>query len=69
MHGGPFQPGSRRSCSPIGCVGMSSCLFTAGYLASMEQLSADVGRYVTRRLGVAQARHLTDRRQPEEDGL
>ena len=31
--------------------GMSSRMFTAGYLAPMEQPSADVGRYVTRRLG------------------
>jgi Rieske 2Fe-2S family protein len=30
--------------------GMSSRMFTAGYLAPMEQPSADVGRYVTRRL-------------------
>jgi hypothetical protein len=28
-------------------------MFTAGYLAPMEQPSADVGRYVTRRLGEA----------------
>ncbi len=33
--------------------GMSSRMFTAGYLAPMEQPSADVGRYVTRRLGAA----------------
>jgi len=33
--------------------GMSSRMFTAGYLAPMEQPSADVGRYVTRRLGPA----------------
>ena len=31
--------------------GMSSRRFTAGYLAPMEQPSADVGRYVTRPLG------------------
>jgi len=31
--------------------GMSSRMFTAGYLAPMEQPSADVSRYVTRRLG------------------
>ena len=31
--------------------GMSSRMFTAGYLAPMEQPSADVGRYITRRLG------------------
>ncbi len=31
--------------------GMRSRMFTAGYLAPMEQPSADVGRYVTRRLG------------------
>jgi len=36
--------------------GMSSRMFTAGYLAPMEQPSADVGRYVTRRLGAARAR-------------
>jgi Rieske 2Fe-2S family protein len=30
--------------------GMGSRMFTAGYLAPMEQPSADVGRYVTRRL-------------------
>jgi hypothetical protein len=34
--------------------GVSSRMFTAGYLAPMEQPSADVSRYVTRRLG---ARH------------
>ncbi len=32
--------------------GMGSRMFTSGYLAPMEQPSADVGRYVTRRLGV-----------------
>jgi glycine betaine catabolism A len=32
--------------------GMGSRMFTAGYMAPMEQPSADVGRYVTRRLGV-----------------
>jgi glycine betaine catabolism A len=31
--------------------GMRSRMFTAGYLAPMEQPSADVGRYVARRLG------------------
>ena len=31
--------------------GMGSRMFTAGYLAPMEQPSADVSRYVTRRLG------------------
>ncbi|HUL28090.1 MAG TPA: SRPBCC family protein [Streptosporangiaceae bacterium] len=31
--------------------GMGSRMFTAGYLAPMEQPSADVGRYVTARLG------------------
>jgi phenylpropionate dioxygenase-like ring-hydroxylating dioxygenase large terminal subunit len=31
--------------------GMGSRMFTAGYLAPMEQPSADVGRYVTHRLG------------------
>jgi glycine betaine catabolism A len=31
--------------------GMSSRMFTAGYMAPMEQPSADVGRYVARRLG------------------
>jgi glycine betaine catabolism A len=36
--------------------GMGSRMFTAGYLAPMEQPSADVGRYVTRRLGAARAR-------------
>jgi Rieske 2Fe-2S family protein len=30
--------------------GMSSRMFTAGYLAPMEQPSADVSRYVARRL-------------------
>jgi phenylpropionate dioxygenase-like ring-hydroxylating dioxygenase large terminal subunit len=37
--------------------GMSSRMFTAGYLAPMEQPSADVGRYITRRLGATRARH------------
>jgi Rieske 2Fe-2S family protein len=37
--------------------GMSSRMFTAGYLAPMEQPSADVGRYVTRRLGRPAAGH------------
>ncbi len=32
--------------------GMGSRMFTSGYLAPMEQPSADVGRHVTRRLGV-----------------
>jgi glycine betaine catabolism A len=32
--------------------GMGSRMFTDGYMAPMEQPSADVGRYVTRRLGV-----------------
>jgi Rieske 2Fe-2S family protein len=36
--------------------GMGSRMFTAGYLAPMEQPSADVGRYVTRLLGRAAAR-------------
>jgi Rieske 2Fe-2S family protein len=36
--------------------GMGSRMFTAGYLAPMEQPSADVGRYVTRRLGARRAR-------------
>jgi len=31
--------------------GMGSRMFTAGYLAPMEQPSADVSRHVTRRLG------------------
>ncbi len=31
--------------------GMGSRMFTSGYMAPMEQPSADVGRYVTRRLG------------------
>ena len=31
--------------------GMSSRRFSAGYLAPMEQPSADVGRYVASRLG------------------
>ena len=35
--------------------GMSSRMFTAGYLAPMEQPSADVGRYVTRRLGATRS--------------
>jgi glycine betaine catabolism A len=34
--------------------GMRSRMFTAGYLAPMEQPSADVGRYVSARLGSAQ---------------
>jgi glycine betaine catabolism A len=42
--------------------GMSSRMFTAGYLAPMEQPSADVGRYVTRRLGAARSRRSPDPR-------
>jgi hypothetical protein len=37
-------------------------MFTAGYLAPMEQPSADVGRYVTWRLGAARARRPSDPR-------
>jgi Rieske 2Fe-2S family protein len=37
--------------------GMGSRMFTAGYLAPMEQPSADVGRYVASRLGTP---HRTD---------
>ena len=36
--------------------GMGSRMFTAGYMAPMEQPSADVARYVTRRLGGRPAR-------------
>ncbi len=35
--------------------GMGSRMFTSGYMAPMEQPSADVGRYVTRRLGAPAA--------------
>jgi Rieske 2Fe-2S family protein len=42
--------------------GMSSRMFTAGYLAPMEQPSADVGRYVTRRLAAARSRRSPDPR-------
>ena len=35
--------------------GMTSRRFTAGYLAPMEQPSADVGRYVAARLGIRQS--------------
>ena len=37
--------------------GMRSRMFTAGYLAPMEQPSADVGRYVADRLGAWRAGH------------
>ena len=49
--------------------GMSSRMFTAGYLAPMEQPSADVSRYVTRRLGARRPRARADERQErQEDG-
>ena len=44
-------------------------MFTAGYLAPMEQPSADVSRYVTRRLGARRPRARADERQErQEDG-
>jgi Rieske 2Fe-2S family protein len=49
--------------------GMSSRMFTAGYLAPMEQPSADVSRYVTRRLGARRPRARADERpERQEDG-
>jgi len=39
---------------------MSSRMFTAGYLAPMEQPSADVSRYVSRRLGARRLRARAD---------
>jgi Rieske 2Fe-2S family protein len=49
--------------------GMSSRMFTAGYLAPMEQPSADVSRYVTRRLGARRPPARADERQErQEDG-
>jgi glycine betaine catabolism A len=42
--------------------GMGSRMFTAGYLAPMEQPSADVGRYVTQRLAAGRPRRPTGRR-------
>ena len=42
--------------------GMGSRMFTAGYLAPMEQPSADVGRYVTDRLGAGPSRRAGRRR-------
>jgi hypothetical protein len=43
-------------------------MFTAGYLAPMEQPSADVGRYVTRRLGAQLPRARADKTRQQELG-
>jgi hypothetical protein len=44
-------------------------MFTAGYLAPMEQPSADVSRYVTRRLGARRPRARADERQERHGPL